>query len=260
MEIGLTEQTPLSSPVAPSPATLTPAILSRHLMRRMGKAALATIDRDDGKPYASLVVYAALADASPVMLLSDLADHSKNIMQESACSLMIDGASGEGATGSESLSGSRLTVQGRISAVEDDAALKQRIITRHPEAAIYADFTDFKTYHITPERMHLIGGFGMIHWIDAADVLADAPDLDAAATDIIDHMNDDHADAVAIYAVQAGMASDTADADGWRMTGIDTDGIDLSDGNHFCRINTDQRMHTPGDARRVLAALSKQGV
>lgn len=225
-----------------------PALVSRLLLRRAGKGGLATVDRNDGKPYASLVVYAALADASPVMLLSDLADHSMNIRENTACSLLIDGL----APGSESLAGTRLTVQGRIAVVEDDATLKARIVARHPEAATYAGFKDFKTYRITAERMHLIGGFGMIHWIDAPDVLADAPELDAAAGEVIEHMNTDHADAVALYAKQAGMKGGE-----WRMIGIDTDGVDLSDGSKFCRLDTDGRMLTPGDARRALAAMAK---
>lgn len=226
----------------------TPGDIARHLMRRAGKAGLATLDRDDGKPYASLVVYAALADASPVMLLSDLADHSMNIAENDGVSLLIDGME----PGSESMAGIRLTIQGKIRVVEDDSALKARIVARHPEAAIYANFRDFKTYRIDCERMHLIGGFGMIHWLDASEVLADAPKLDAAVDDMIEHMNDDHADAVALYAQAEGM-----DGDGWRMVGVDTDGIDLSDGARFCRINTPERMHSPGDVRRAMAALAK---
>lgn len=228
-------------------STASPATIARQLIRRAGKASLATLDRDDGKPYASLVVYAAVADASPVMLLSDLADHSMNIKASNSCSLLIDGM----APGSESMAGIRLTIQGTIRIVDHDA-WKKRIVHRHPEAAIYAGFGDFKLYHIIPERLHLIGGFGMIHWLDADEVIADAPKLDAASAEIIEHMNDDHADAIALYAEAAGLTGE-----GWRMIGVDTDGIDLSDGTSFCRIDTDARMMTPGDARRALAAMAK---
>ena len=224
-----------------------PAVVARHLLRRCGKGCLATIDRDDGKPYASLVVFAVMADASPVMLLSDLADHTSNLKADAGVSLMLDGME----PGSESMAGLRLTVQGRIS-IDANPAAKARIVARHPEAAIYANFGDFNVYRITPERVHLIGGFGFIHWLDAADVFSDAPKLDAAAEEIIEHMNEDHADAVAIYAAAAGM-----EGDGWQMIGIDTDGCDLSDGTRYCRVDAPQRMLTPGDARRGLAALAK---
>lgn len=229
--------------------TPAPGQVARKLLRRCGKGALATIDRDDGKPYTSLVVFAVMADASPVMLLSDLADHTANLKQNDGISLMLDGME----PGLESMAGSRLTVQGRIS-IDKDPATKARIVARHPEAAIYADFGDFNVYRITMERVHLIGGFGFIHWLDAKDVLADAPKLDAAAEEIIDHMNDDHADAVAAYASASGM-----DGDQWQMIGIDTDGCDLSDGMRYCRVEAESRMLTPGDARRGLAALARSG-
>jgi len=225
---------------------------ARHLIRRSGKACLATIDRNDGAPYASLVLFAPLADASPVMLLSDLAEHTRNIGACGACSLMIDGTEGTG----ETLSGMRLTLQGHISKIEDTDA-RQRLIRRHPEASVYAGFSDFNLYHIRPHRMHLIGGFGMIDWLDADDVLASAPKLDNAAGEIIDHMNTDHADAVSAYASAAGRKGDD-----WYMTGIDTDGIDLHNGDEYLRLQTEERMMTPGDARRILAALatsSRQG-
>ena len=230
------------------PRSDDPALVSRLLLRRAGKAALATVDRGDGKPYASLVVYAALADASPALLLSDLADHSMNLAQDPSCSLLVD----DTAPGTESLAGTRLTVQGRMTVVEDDAAIKARIVVRHPEAAAYAGFGDFRTYRVAAERMHLIGGFGEIHWIDAASVLADAPELDAATGEIVAHMNADHADAVALYADAAGLKGGN-----WRMVGIDTDGIELSDGAAFHRIDTGERMRSPGDARRALAAMAK---
>ena len=225
----------------------SPSIQARQLIRRSGKACLGTIDRNDGAPYASLVLFAPLADASPVMLLSDLADHTKNIAANGASSLLIDGME----TGRETMAGMRLTLQGHISRLEDKAA-KDRMIARHPEAAIYAGFADFNLYHLKVERIHLIGGFGMIHWIDAKDVLASAPALDAAAPEIIEHMNSDHADAITAYARASGHRGDT-----WRMIGIDTDGIDLHDGDTYLRLAADDRMMTPGDARRSLAAMAK---
>ncbi|XDZ65192.1 HugZ family protein [Alphaproteobacteria bacterium LSUCC0684] len=226
---------------------IPPSLHARHLIRRSGKACLATLDRNDGSPYASLVLFAPLADGSPVMLLSDLAEHTRNIAANRACSLMIDGMD----DGSETMAGMRLTLQGHISRLENEAATK-RFIARHPEAAIYAGFADFNLYLVTPARLHLIGGFGMIHWIDARDVLASAPRLDEAADEIIEHMNTDHADAIFAYAKAHGHQGEN-----WRMIGIDTDGIDLHDGSRYLRLQTDERMMSPGDARRNLAALAK---
>jgi putative heme iron utilization protein len=226
---------------------IPPSLHARHLIRRSGKACLATLDRNDGAPYASLVLFAPLADASPVMMLSDLAEHTQNIAASSACSLMIDGTEDM----SETMASMRLTLQGHIRKIEN-ATAKRRLILRHPETAIYAGFSDFNLYQITVDRMHLIGGFGMIHWLAAEDVLASAPKLDDAADDIIEHMNTDHADAIMDYAKAKGR-----EGENWRMTGIDTDGIDLRNGDDYLRLSADERMMTPGDARRSLAAMAK---
>ena len=148
-----------------------PEIIARKIIREGGKASLATLSRDDKSPYASLVIYACLADASPVMLLSDLAEHAINLSCDARCSLLIDALP----PGSESLAGMRLTIQGEAHSVSGDEAenIKSLIIARHPEAATYAEFADFKAYKIIATRMHLIGGFGMIHWLEAQDVLGE---------------------------------------------------------------------------------------
>ena len=102
------------------------------------------------------------------MMLSDLADHVKNLTADGAASMMIDGTSGE------SLSGPRVSVEGNVTKIidpDDIAARKAAFITRHPEAQIYANFTDFNLYRMTAKRLHLIAGFGRIHWLDAKDVL-----------------------------------------------------------------------------------------
>lgn len=228
---------------------LSPANQSRLIMRSCGKAALATIDAETGEPYNSLILVAADQDASPMMMLSDLADHTQNIKKNPLASLLLDGDHN-----SETLASARLSVQGKLDVVNDKALVK-RFINRHAEAAIYAGFGDFNLYRMTVTRVHLIGGFGRIHWIDADQVMADSPKLDAAAEDIMEHMNEDHDDAIAAYAEALGHDMNTDDK--WRMTGIDRDGIDLSNGVTYERINTPEPMVTPGDSRRALAKMAK---
>ena len=227
-------------------APISPADQARHLMRSCGKAGLATLDAETGEPYNSLVLIAADRDASPLMMLSDLADHTTNLKRNPHASLLLDGDHH-----AETLASQRVSVQGRV-AVINDQSLIDRFVTRHPEAAIYASFKDFNLYRLHVTRAHLIGGFGRIHWLEASDIMADSPALDAAAEEIIEHMNDDHADAIAAYALAHHKQSEN-----WRMIGIDTDGIDLSNGEDYLRINTPEQMQTPGDSRRALAKMAK---
>ncbi len=142
--------------------------IARHLLTTIGKASLATLHPNQCRPYSSLVLICPDDAGHPVMMLSDLADHVKNLTADGAASMMIDGTSGE------SLSGPRVSVEGNVTKItnpDDIAVRKAAFITRHPEAQIYANFTDFNLYRMTAKRLHLIAGFGRIHWLDAKDVL-----------------------------------------------------------------------------------------
>lgn len=146
----------------------TPATDAKKLLMTIGKASLATLHPNQCRPYTSLVLFCPDDNLCPVMMLSDLADHVKNLNADGASSMMIDGTQGE------SLDGPRVSVEGQIAKITDETeiqSLKAMFIARHPEAAIYADFTDFNLYRMVPNRLHLIAGFGRIHWLDAKDVL-----------------------------------------------------------------------------------------
>ena len=238
-------------------ATPAPGDLCRLLIRSAGAAALATAERShDGAPYASLVETACGQDASPVLLLSDLADHTRNIARDARISLLYDGT----APGPDRLAGARVTVQGRASRLADgprrDAAAR-RYLARHPGAAAYADFGDFNFYEVTPERAHLIGGFGEIHWLKADSFRYDtgaAAALADAEPEILDHMNADHADAVQLYAALA-----QASGADWRLCGIDPEGIDLERDGRYLRIAFEKPVLDASSARARLAALAKLG-
>ena len=145
-----------------------PAEEAKRLLMTVGKASLATLHPKSCRPYSSLVLICPDAAGYPVMMLSDLADHVKNIQADGAASLMLDGTDGE------SLAGPRVSVEGeiqKITAEDEITALKSAFVARHPEAQIYADFTDFNLYRMQANRFHLIAGFGRIHWLDADEVL-----------------------------------------------------------------------------------------
>ena len=203
-----------------------------------------------GAPYASLVLIAADLDASPLLLLSDLAQHSRNIAFDPRISLLIDGTAGY----RDPLTGPRLTVIGQAGAVADPRRLA-RFIAHHTTSAVYSGFADFRLYRVVVERGHLVAGFGRIHWIESRDLLftADAAALAAAEPEILRHMNEHHADAVADY---AGSPLGRAGAD-WRMTGIDPEGADLHRDGETVRVDFAAPVLTPEAARAALVELAQ---
>lgn len=228
----------------------SPAEASKSLLRAALKGALATLDKASGHPYASLVTVATEPDGTPLLLISKLALHTQNLAADARASLLIDGTSAAGDT----LAGGRVTFIGRIEASQSPTA-RTRFLARHPAAQVYADFPDFRFYALKVERAHFIGGFGRIVDLQPPELATDIGDATAlveAEAGIIEHMNEDHADAVQLYAEQIGKI---ADGGLWRMSGIDPEGCDLIGAVRGLRIGFPERIGTPGDARRVLVQL-----
>jgi putative heme iron utilization protein len=221
----------------------------RDLVRGLDRAALATALPVEGGnwPYASLVLVAVDHDLSPILLLSQLAEHTKAIAADGRVSLLFDGTHGL----DQPLTGPRVTLVGRASRV-DDARPARRFLSRHPDAEIYAGFKDFHFYRVAVERAHLVAGFGRIRWLSAAELNAvPASGLADAEQGIVSHMNEDHADAVQLYAAKLlGLAGSD-----WRMTGIDAEGIDLRQGGQVARLAFEGPLGDASEARKVLVAL-----
>ena len=223
----------------------------RRLMRGAGHGALATLFA--GRPYASLVALACDIDRSPLLLLSDLAQHTKNLLADTRVSLLVEDAPRL----AEPLAGARLTLLGRAERYDEPRA-KARFAARHPESAAYGGFADFRLYRVVVERGHLVAGFGRIAWLEADELRfgADASALAAAEGEIVNHMNQDHSDAVALYAERLLGRRGT----GWRMTGIDPEGVDLRRDGKVARLDFPAEIGrpilTPAAARRALVALA----
>jgi putative heme iron utilization protein len=221
----------------------------RDLVRGLDRAALATALPAEGGnwPYASLVLVAVDHDLSPILLLSDLAEHTKAMAADDRVSLLFDGTHGL----DQPLTGPRVTLVGRA-ARTDDARLARRFLSHHPDAEMYAGFKDFHFYRVAVERAHLVAGFGNIRWLSAAELNAvPASGLADAEQGIVSHMNEDHADAVQLY---AGKLLGLGGSD-WRMTGIDAEGIDLRRSGQAVRLAFEAPLGAASEARKVLVAL-----
>ena len=226
---------------------------ARRILRSVPMAALATLARDrDGAPYASLVACALGQDATPVLLLSELSDHTRNLHADARASLLFDNTAGL----AERMAGERLTLTGRLVPVGDDArpALRARYLARHPGASRYEGFGDFAYWAMRVEQAHLIGGFARAFRLAGGDLVA-APAASAALGEaeagIVEHMNSEHGDAIDVYANHLAERGGR----GWRLTGVDRDGIDLRRGGETARITFDDPVDDPAAAREALIAL-----
>jgi putative heme iron utilization protein len=228
-----------------------PALAAKKLLREGRSGALATLMAGSADPYCSLVNVATAADGAPLLLISRLAVHTKNILSDPRVSLMID----ERKAG-DPLQGARVMLMGTAAATDDPDA-RRRYLERQPEAEMFAGFADFAFYRMTLKGAHLVAGFGRIVDLKPQDVLTqtdDAAELVAAEPKIVAHMNDDHADAVRLYATKLLGAPDGE----WRCVGCDPEGLELQLDRTALRLPFPQRVRAPEVLRHVLKQMAEE--
>jgi putative heme iron utilization protein len=226
-------------------------LAAKKLLREGRSGALATLMTGSGDPYCSLVNVATDPGGVPLLLLSTLALHTKNILADARVSLMLDERK-EG----DPLEGARVMLMGKA-VVTDEEAARTAYLRRQPEAEMFAGFADFAFYRVEIGAAHLVAGFGRIVDLAPRDVLTDVSDsaeLIAAETGAIEHMNTDHADACRLYATQLLGAPDGD----WRCVGIDPEGIELQHGRVALRLSFPQRVTGPGPLRAMLKDLAEK--
>ncbi len=230
-----------------------PAKAVRSLLRRSRQGALATLMIGSGDPYCSLVNVASHPDGSPILLISRLAIHTKNLLADARVSLMLD----ERVEG-DPLEGSRIMLSGHAEEVTTDREIvRQRYLNAHPSADAFVDFKDFSFFRICLSGTHLVAGFGRILDLKPAQFLTDISDAGAlldAEQNAVEHMNTDHQEALGLYATRL-LGAGTGD---WRCSGLDPDGIDLQAGNKTLRLDFPERVTGPGELRKMLVRLAEQ--
>jgi putative heme iron utilization protein len=225
------------------------AAAARGLLRRVRTATLSTLNSDDGGPYVSLVNVATDVRGWPVLLISTLAWHTRNLLADPRASLMVMELPAEG----DALTGARVTVMGRFSRCPD-GDLVRRYLARHPEAELYAGFGDFAIWRMEPERAHAVAGFGRIETIPADEMFPPADEIGAIEEGAVAHMNQDHADAIQRYAEQLLGASPGS----WTIAAIDPDGADLRRDHETLRLVFDPPVWSGAALRALLARLGTQ--
>jgi len=228
--------------------------VAKGLLRTIPAGALATIDRNTGHPFASLVNVAHDVDGSPLILVSRLSTHTANLEQDGRASLLLASA-GRG----DPLAYPRLTVLGAFMSIGREDAneprMRRRFLARHPKSELYAGFADFSFWRLNVVSAHLNAGFGRAADLKADAILTDlsgAENLIEVEAGAIAHMNADHAEAIRLYATKLLSAEDGA----WRLTGLDPEGADLALGGTTLRLPFPERVIRADQLRRVLVDLA----
>lgn len=222
---------------------------ARNLLRRARTGTLGTLNAEGGIPYASLVNLATDVRGCPVILVSTLAWHTRNLLADPRGSVMVAEMPPEG----DALTGARVTVMGRFSRVEG-REVSRRYLARHPAAELYAGFGDFAFWRLEPELAHAVAGFGRIETIPANELFPSADEMIALEEGAVQHLNEDHEDAIQRFAEKLLGAT----AGGWKIMAIDPDGADLRRGEEVLRLPFGTPVYSGGALRSCLAKLGEQ--
>ncbi|CAK0769003.1 heme iron utilization protein [Azospirillaceae bacterium] len=247
----------------------------RRMMRSTDRAALATLERplvekktarqdgeasaelNGGWPMATLAMVAFDYDASPLLLISELAEHTRNLRVDDRVGLLFDGSLGM----DEPLAGARASVLGRVRRSQEPHHFA-RFVSRHPGASSYGSFGDFAAYRIVVERVYWVAGFGAARWLSADQMLfakVDARSFAEAERDVLLYMNNEHFGSVQLYATALlGLPARDAQGRGWIMTGIDPEGFDLRCGGRVARCSFDSLVSSAEQAQHEFTQLSKR--
>jgi heme iron utilization protein len=238
---------------APTP-DFDPKLIAKRLLRATRAGSLATIDRNTGHPFASLVNVATDADGAPLILVSRLSTHTANLEKDGRASVLLASA-GKG----DPLAHPRLTLLGSFRQLPRDdpgePRVRRRFLAKHPKSELYAGFADFSFWRLDVISAHLNGGFARAADLNAADVMTDIDGADSlieAEDGAIAHMNEDHAEAVRLYATKLLSAEDGK----WRLTGLDPEGLDLALGDITLRLPFPERITSAQALRKMVADLA----
>ena len=222
---------------------------ARRLLNHQSVGVLSTHSIDvEGYPFGSIAPFALDYDGQPMMLISDIAQHTRNIKRNNKVSLTVFDYNAE-----DPQSGARLTWLGEAESIDpSDTETRNRYLRHFPSAVSYFDTHDFWFYTIRLRRARFIGGFGEIHWIEKSEMLVENP-FRKTERGIIEHMNRDHKQALFHYSrVPKGRKVEEI-----AMTGIDSEGFDMLADRRKVRIDFETPIHTVEDARATLVSLAR---
>ncbi len=245
---------PLYDTEVPTPSH---AERARTLAEDVGTATLCTVSKDpSGHPYGSFVAY-SMDGPTPIFLVSKLAEHTRNMLQDERVSLLI----AEPGTG-DPLARGRVTLLGTCAELTGDeaASARESYLKAHPGSSYYIDFRDFSLWGLTVSSLRYIGGYGRMSWVQDTDWQAADPDpISTFSQRIIEHMNDDHEDALRVMCTAFTKAQEFSSV---VMNGIDRYGFEMSvrteQGPRPIRLAFAEEISNAKQAREQLVKLTKK--
>jgi putative heme iron utilization protein len=211
--------------------------------------------RHPGFPFASVMPYALLDDASPLFLISAMAIHTQNVLADPRASLLVMQSGND----SDPLGSPRATLLGNVARIEATDAIRAAYLQRHPSSKYWIDFSDFGFFRLDVTDLYFVGGFGVMGWVANNDYRAAEPDpLVEYAAGIIEHMNTDHADALR----QITRHFANLDAEQATIVSVDRLGFAIrartAEGIKGARIQFPEPVTSREQARKVMVAMTKE--
>ena len=221
---------------------------AREVVRAHRSGVLSThSNKFPGYPYGSALPHVTDHLGRPVVLISHLAEHTRNIDTDARVSFIVC------EQGPDLQAQPRVTVLGDAHVMQDAASIEQRYLRFYPDHAQYLQIGGFRFYVIEPSQVRLIEGFGGLHWIARESYLATA-DLAPAEASILEHMNQEHRDALRNYCRHVHRV-ETLDP---QMVGIDCDGFDVRADDNLLRFAFSEPAANPAQVRSALVALANE--
>jgi hypothetical protein len=222
---------------------------ARRYLRTHRHGVLSTLSRAlEGYPFGSIVPYVLDQQAVPVILISRLAEHTRNIHADPRVSLLVH------EPGADVQAGARVTLMGRAQTVENPHEVRERYVRFLPAARAYHDELDFDFYRIEPVTLRVVAGFGKIHWISREAYAPPANTLAPQEDEIIAHMNRDHARNLQGCCAHYHQRR----PEKVEMIGIDCDGFDVRADGELLRFDFDPPVTDATRARAALVAMAQQ--
>nr|WP_254621387.1 DUF2470 domain-containing protein [Stutzerimonas stutzeri] len=204
-----------------------------------------------GFPFGSAVPYCLSEEGWPLILISRIAQHTKNLQADARCSLLVAERGAE-----------YVQAKGRLTLLAEARMLSEPRLVEAAAARYYRYFPESRDYHrvhdfdfwvLQPVRWRYIGGFGAIHWLDEVALANPFAAADGGEGGMLEHMNSDHAAAIAHYVERTGLPAEPEAT----MVGIDTEGFHLRIGQTIHWLAFPAPCDNPGAVRQALVAMAR---
>lgn len=247
----------MTEPASPDRQASEQATMARRLVRTMDGGILSTISVDvPGYPFGSVTPYVTTHEGRAVIYVSSIAQHTKNMLADPRVCLTI---------ASEPKQGRNRQALGRVTLVGDAMlvpegdveAAGERYFSFFPESRAYAGTHNFSFYWIEPRRIRHIAGFGQIFWVERDDWLQPSPDWKKGEAGIVEHMNEDHGDALRTIAASL-LGMDWSEPKSAELVAVDPEGFHVKTEGGILYGSFDQTCQSTDDVRQAFIRQVKQ--